>query len=180
MPVRDTATSNGTETTFVRIFPAPPLMQQLVNLGKSLRLFVLSVGLGLSVPVSLFAHGVLLDYSQSTGVTVQARYDTGQSMAGAQITVYAPDDPARPWLTGIGDAEGRFSFVPDPALPGTWSIQARLAGHGAMVHILLSPEQSEHTPRQQGYTAGQRALMAACVLWGCIGTALYFSRRRTS
>lgn len=180
MPAKGTATWNGTETIFMRTYPAAPLRQRLPAIGGWLRLLVLSAGLALSVPVSLGAHGALLDYAHSAGITVQARYDTGNVMADAQMTVYAPDNPGRPWLTGISDAEGRFSFVPDPDLPGTWSVQARHAGHGAMVHIPINPEQPEHSPEQQGYTAGQRALMAACVLWGCIGTALYFSRRRIS
>lgn len=180
MPVKDTATLNGTETIHARTYPAAPLMQRNPSIGEILGFLVLSIGLGLSMPLPLSAHGALLDYSHSAGITVQARYDTGQPMADAQITVYAPDNPTRPWLTGIGDAEGRFSFVPDPDLPGTWSVQGRHAGHGAMIHIPVNPEQPEQISGQQGYTAGQRALMAACVLWGCIGTALFFSRRRAS
>ncbi|MBM9536075.1 carboxypeptidase-like regulatory domain-containing protein [Desulfobulbus alkaliphilus] len=156
-----------------------PLRQRL-TFGGLLLLIALANGLSLSLPVPLLAHGALLKYTHTAAITVQAVYDTGQSMTGAQITVYAPDNPARPWLTGISDAEGRFSFVPDPDLPGTWSVRARHAGHGAMVHIPINPEQPEHSLRKQGYTAGQRALMAASVVWGCIGTALYFSRRRTS
>lgn len=180
MPVKDTAASNGTETILVRTYPAAPLMQQRLTLGGLLLLIVLANGLSVSIPISLFAHGALLEYTHTAGITVQARYDTGQVMAGAQITVYAPDNPTRPWLTGICDAEGRFSFVPDPDFPGTWSVQARLAGHGAMVHMTINPEKPERNLRQQGYTVGQRALMAASVLWGCIGTALYFSRRKVS
>ena len=160
-------------------YPAASLVQRL-TIGGLLLFIVVSAGLAVSIPVPLFAHGALLEYTHTTGITAQARYDTGQVMAGAQVTIYAPDNPARPWLTGICDAEGRFSFVPDPDLPGIWSVQARLAGHGAMVHMTINPDKSERTLGQQGSTVGQRALMAVSVLWGCIGTALYFSRRKVS
>lgn len=180
MPVKATAASNGTETVSMGTHPDAPLTKFKTMPGL-LVLIVLLAGLGVSIPVSLSAHGALLEYAHAAGITVQARYDTGQVMAGAQVTVYAPDNPTRPWLTGICDDAGRFSFVPDPGLPGIWSVQARLAGHGAMAHMTINPEQPEHNLRQQqGYTGGQRALMAACVLWGCIGTALYFSRRKVS
>lgn len=128
----------------------------------------------------LYAHGALIEYSTTTGIALQARYDTGQPMSEARISVFAPDNPAKPWLTGNCDEEGRFSFIPDPALSGTWSIQARLAGHGAMVHIHLDQEESEQALQSvaPGLNTGQRWLMAAAIIWGCIGTALYFSKRR--
>lgn len=140
-----------------------------------LALFI--TGLGLHAPSSLYAHGAVIEYSQTAGIALQAKYDIGQPMPEAQVAVYAPDNPAKPWLTGTSDEQGRFSFVPDPAKPGTWSVQARLAGHGAMVHILIKDGEPAQT-MLQGYTAGQRALMAASVVWGCLGTALYFRHRR--
>ncbi len=144
---------------------------------------LLTVNLGVHAPSTLFAHGALMEYEHTVGVIVRAKYDTGQPMAGAQVTVYAPDNPTRPWLTGVCDEEGAFAFVPDPALVGTWSIQARLAGHGTMLHIPMG--NMEHAARpashaQPGYTPAQRGLMAACVVWGFTGTALYFKRRRKS
>ena len=146
--------------------------------------------LALAAPENLCAHGAMIDVSQTTGVVIQAGYDTGQPMSEAQVTVYAPDNPATPWKTGQTDADGRFSFVPDPAIPGTWAIQARQAGHGAMGHIRIdSPrdapsEPSSHvlshpeTRLPSGVTPWQRALMIGSVVWGCVGTALFFSRRK--
>jgi len=98
-------------------------------------------------------------------------------MAGAQVTVYAPDDPSTPWLTGICDDEGCFSFIPDTSKPGTWDIQVRQAGHGDIVHIPIG-EGSAATGSTGGYTVLQIVLMAICVVWGSVGTTLYFLRRR--
>lgn len=119
------------------------------------------------------AHGASVDATLVEAVTVQARYDTGAPMAEARVIVFAPDLPERPWLTGQTDAAGRFVFVPE-ASEGRWAIQVRQAGHGAMAHIAIgeNPEGllPDPTPSQ---TWAQRVLMVACVLWGCIGTALY-------
>jgi len=130
------------------------------------------------------AHGVVTQYRIQPGVEIIARYDTGQPMAGAQMTVFAPAGPgappAGPWLTGFCDESGRFSFVPDPSMPGTWSVRVRQAGHGDMIHITVD-EPDKSLPAEisgAGYTPGQIALMTVCVIWGSIGSALYFSRRR--
>ncbi len=126
------------------------------------------------------AHGAVLDAVQTRAIAVQARYDTGEAMAGAQITIYAPDDPARPWAVSVADAEGRFLFQPDNDRPGRWAIQARQAGHGAMgyVEITAGTDATVATAPAAGLTLVQRLLMVACVGWGCIGTAAYVLRSR--
>lgn len=124
------------------------------------------------------AHGAKIEYTVVTGVEIQAAYDTGDPMAGGQVVVYAPDDPSSPWLTGVCDGEGRFAFAPDPDKPGTWDVQVRQAGHGDIVHIDIGAGAA--TSGGSGLTVPQILLMAGCVAWGCIGTALFYSRRRGS
>jgi nickel transport protein len=136
-------------------------------------ILVLAIGLGL--PVTVYAHGARITYTVSTTVDIVATYDNGEPMAGAQVAVYAPDDPSTPRLTGVCDDEGRFSFTPDSSEPGTWDVQVRQAGHGDIVHI---PIGGSTEGSGGGYTALQIVLMAVCVVWGSIGTALYFLRRR--
>ena len=54
----------------------------------------------------------------------------------------------------------------------------RQAGHGDMVHIEIGAGVA--TSGGSGLTTPQILLMAACVAWGCIGTALFFSGKRGS
>lgn len=123
-----------------------------------------------------FAHGVELEYKTSAVVEILAAYDTGEPMSGAQVKVYAPDEPSTPWLTGVCDENGRFTFTPDPSMPGTWSVQVSYMGHGGMLHIPIG--EGVVGAGGTGYTPLQLALMAGCVVWGFIGTALFFSKRR--
>jgi len=51
----------------------------------------------------------------------------------------------------------------------------RLAGHGGVIHV---PVGGSEAAAQGGFSRLQIGLMAACVVWGAVGTALYFSRRR--
>ena len=132
---------------------------------------------GVLFPTSARAHGVSIEYNTSMEVEIVAAYDTGSPMAGAQVSVYAPDEPNTPWLTGTCDEEGRFTFTPDSSKPGTWDVQVRLAGHGGIIHIPVG-EAGAATDGTGGFSHMQIGIMSACVVWGSVGTALYFSRRR--
>lgn len=126
------------------------------------------------------AHGVVTGYTKKTGIVITAQYETGHPMSEAQVAVFAPNQPTEPWLTSNLDENGRFSFVPDNSMPGTWSVQVRQLGHGAMIHIPVgdSDIQEPETAPAASMTPLQRVVVAACVIWGGIGTTLYFSRRK--
>lgn len=156
---------------------------------------------GCLLPALAHAHGANLDYQMTPGISLQAKYDSGEPMTQAQFTVFAPNDPTTPWRTGESDAQGRFSFVPDASIPGMWAVQAREAGHGALVQIPIGdtsssseataasattnasaaaptmPSAAVHT---QGANPQQRWVMIASVIWGFIGTALFFARKKAT
>ena len=132
--------------------------------------------LGLALPVRVFAHGADIEYAVSTVIELVATYDNGEPMAGAQFVVYAPDDPTTPWLTGVCDDEGRFSFAPDSSRPGIWDVQVRQAGHGDIIHITIGGDTA--ATGGGSYSKLQIGLMSVAVVWGSVGTALYFSRKR--
>ncbi|MFP4007616.1 MAG: carboxypeptidase-like regulatory domain-containing protein [Spirulinaceae cyanobacterium] len=158
---------------------------------KPLYFLLFCTVLGLS-PKAL-AHGANISYQQTQAIEIQAQYDGGTPMDNAQVTVYAPDDPATPWLKGTTDEEGKFTFSPDPTLTGNWDIKVRQAGHGDLVSIPFEGNTSSDggenntvqiatasTPMNSGYTPLQKAVMAAVGVWGCVGTALFFARRKSS
>ncbi|MDJ0705607.1 MAG: carboxypeptidase regulatory-like domain-containing protein [Leptolyngbyaceae cyanobacterium MO_188.B28] len=147
----------------------------------------------LSAQSGAIAHGVRITHQVAPALEIQARYDNGENMANAQVAVYAPNDPLEPWLTGTTDAAGRFVFIPDRALDGNWEIQVRQAGHGNIVSV--SPEAmfatsdtinlsdllvgtSPGLDSDTKYTPPQMVLMGASGVWGFVGTALFFIRRR--
>ena len=137
-------------------------------------LFAFLLALGLTMTAS--AHGAKIEYTIGVAVEIRATYDTGEPMAGGQVTVYSPDDPSTPWLTCVCDEEGRFIFTLDTYKPGTWDVQVRQSGHGDMVHIPIGEGMA--VMGGTGYTPLQIVLMGVCVVWGFVGTALFFSRRR--
>lgn len=148
------------------------------------------------------AHGVGITYEATEAIELQANYDSGEPMAEAQVTVYSPEDPSTPWLTGTADESGRFVFAPDSSIPGTWEVQVRQAGHGQILNIPIGGEQgvlgaSADTPGESGASAAsgnsnsqitsgigdnlslsQKGLMAVSVIWGFVGTALFFLARK--
>lgn len=137
-------------------------------------------------PQPSFGHAALLDAETTTAIRLQARYDTGEPMAGAQVIVFAPDNPTEAWRRGATDAEGRYLFAPDIDMPGRWTVQVRQAGHGAVAHVDVGGAAADAGPPSVVATTAQsgehgllrQAVMSALVAWGALGTALYFRRGR--
>ncbi|MDX2273571.1 MAG: carboxypeptidase regulatory-like domain-containing protein [Cyanobacteriota bacterium] len=125
-----------------------------------------------------FGHGVKIEYHVTQAIEIQADYDTGEPMQQGQVTVYSPLDPAKAWLKGETDERGRFVFRPDPTLEGIWEVKVRQAGHG---DIATFPVQAGSLGDSQGSTSGlsprQTGLMAGSILWGLLGTTLFFARK---
>lgn len=144
----------------------------------------------LGPPGQTLAHGTKITYQSTQAIAIQANYDTGEPMQQAQVVVYAPANPSQPWLQGTTDGTGQFLFRPDPAQPGNWQVKVRQAGHGDIVTIPvgevagtaavpgLSNRRDLFSARAStpGLSPIQTGLMGAAVVWGFIGTALFFAR----
>lgn len=149
-------------------------------------------------PGGAIAHGANIEYKSTNALQINATYDSGQPMSNAQVTIYAPDDPATPWLTGTTDENGGFIFVPDSTKVGNWEVKVRQAGHGDIISIPgaipgenspssinqnqpnaenQSVTQNQRSVSSQNYTPIQKGLMIISVGWGFVGTALFFSRK---
>lgn len=152
---------------------------------------VLAIGWVLGDPSRAWAHGANISYRTTEAIEIQAVYDTGEPLAAAQVTLYAPEDPATAWLTGMTDEQGRFWFRPDPEQPGDWEVTVRQAGHGDILVIPVEPTDLDPAPRSgssvisgarsdnASFSLLQKGVMVGAILWGCVGTALFFSRSRS-
>lgn len=186
------------------------------------------------------AHGVRINHSIdniSGEITIAAAFDTGEVLDEAAVIIFSPDDLINPWSTGVMDANGNYSFLPDYTVEGFWDIQVRKAGHGGLINVEITadmmPDPVDNTveaiiegdtstislsngsqvtitgdttftqegdtilfdtgqapgettrPDTQsvaqtqgasGFTSAQIIIMSLSVIWGFVGTALYFMR----
>lgn len=151
----------------------------LLNYEQTALVLALSLVLLLVPAGPLLAHGVKFNYQMKTSYEIEATYDDGTPMSGAQVSVYAPSDPANPWITGIADENGRYLFTPDPAIAGQWAVQVRQAGHGGILNIPVGTNTMTAVPVGSSFSPAQLAVMIIAVLWGFAGTALFFKKRRS-
>lgn len=175
---------------------------------RRLLLPVLALACVGSWPVRALAHGITVNYQSTRAYEIEATYETGEPMVNAQVSVFSPENPAEPWLIGTTDAEGRFLF--SPSTVGNWEVQVRQAGHGDILVIPVETVASPTDPGGAGtpvpsavessptapdaiappepissgaiatLTPLQRGIMIASVIWGCVGTALFFARGKTN
>ena len=150
-------------------------------MAKKNRSFVLSLLVlftSIGWPLRTLAHGVLIDAKPIPSFQIQVRYESGEPMANAQINVYAPTNPQNVWLQTLTDENGYFLFTPDPNVSGIWDIQARLAGHGELLQLEVKEDGAIHQIDPSRGNPVQKWLMIAAVVWGFVGTALFFSNRQ--
>jgi nickel transport protein len=154
--------------------------------------WVIAAAAAVLAPSVGMAHGsnvaatVTRQVTVDVTVAVEANYHSGRPMAGALVTVLAPGSPDEPWMMGECDAEGRFEFAPPVDRPGTWEVLVYSQGHGGRVSVEIADEGQEpgkavvtaESSSTAHLTLLQKFVMGACVIWGLLGTALFFSRRR--
>lgn len=145
----------------------------------------------IALPNRVLSHGANIQYGETTAIKIQAKYDDGTPMGNAQVVIYAPSDRATPWLKGVTDDDGSFTFVPDrqPANIGNWDVKVRQSGHGDITSIPIedntiatNDEAASSVPdtNTNAYTSTQKVVMAAAGVWGFIGTALFFFRSKSA
>ncbi len=111
-----------------------------------MKTFAKIFGILLTLIIAFSASGVAAHGSEShvdidgNVVTVNADYDDGEGMGEAQVVVYAPDNGDEPWLTGVADADGLYSFEPDTSIVGEWKIELRSAGHGETLYVMVNDD----------------------------------------
>jgi nickel transport protein len=127
----------------------------------------------LASPVA--GHGTGYEILGSGGITIRAFFDSGEPLARANVKVFAPRE-TEPHATSVTDADGVFMFRPDR--PGVWVLQVLdRGGHGVRINCDVNDTMVvEKTAGAGRIGLGQKMIMAACVLWGFVGTALFFRR----
>ncbi len=156
-----------------------PVLPKGWKISRKLGLGLL--GFGLLIPSRAWAHGVEASFRAIPTFQIEARYDSGEPMGSAQVTVFAPTDPTTPWQEGQTDTRGQFLLQPDPNLTGLWQVRIRQAGHGVLLNVPVGEDAAVAGGihgSSPPFGPLQRGVMAACVIWGCLSTALFFSTPR--
>lgn len=92
-------------------------------------------------PRPVLAHSVQTDYQVvANALQVQSTFSTGEAFQGAIVRVFAPNQPDRPWLEGSTDTDGKFSFQPDQAIAGDWSVEIGEGDHGDILSVPVNAQ----------------------------------------
>ncbi len=130
-------------------------------------------------PYNLFAHGSKYEII-NPGIGIKASYFDGSVMSDSDVEVYSTANSKKTTFTGITDSKGRFHFFPDKT--GKWRITIS-DGMGHAVEALVNVgndmiAESAPANNKGAFSTLQIFVMAICVIWGFIGTGLYFKRNK--
>lgn len=131
----------------------------------------------LLVPViTLTAHGSEYNILSDKTLKIEAKFDTGEPIANSPVLVFSPGGSEPQYILET-DEEGIFYFAPDKV--GTWILQVRgNDGHGMRINIPVDENLISTPPQSSSISLMQKVFMAISIIWGAIGTALYFKKRR--
>ncbi|NJK33572.1 MAG: hypothetical protein HC919_00715 [Oscillatoriales cyanobacterium SM2_2_1] len=175
------------------------LAEHFMNLGdRCAGVLFFSAALLWSGVVS--AHAVQLQHRTTRAIAITARHGD-EPLSGGQIVIFSPQNKSTPWQRGILNAKGNYVFVPDWEMSGTWEIRVAQGGHGGVLTIPISdapaapptpaiPEVGLPVPPvapppeviqpPADFSPIQRTVMIGSVVWGLVGTALFFARGNAS
>lgn len=132
----------------------------------------------------VFSHGTgyrVVDINRS--VRIQALFDSGEPVSNADVLVFPPE-ASMPVDTLRSDSSGVFVFSPDTidTVSGRWVLQVRdKGGHGLRINYDVPDTDSLTVGISSADSSIPKPfrmwICAACVVWGFIGTALFFKRR---
>lgn len=143
--------------------------------SRKIQLIIIFI-LILIMPTVIYAHGVVYEFVQNK-VCIKVSYESGEAFYPATVKVYRPDEK-KVSMKSKTDENGFFSFEPDIA--GKWILMFQdSSGHGTRVNVNIKDDLTLDIENSvDSISVFQKIIMGICVIWGFVGTALFFIKRR--
>jgi nickel transport protein len=139
----------------------------------------------LGLPSAAFAHSVETDYflTPKSELEFQVKFSSGEPFHDAQVQVYAPNEPSKPWMEAKTNAEGNFAFQPDKSVQGDWTVKIGELEHSDILTVPVTQQGvnvdqiSERPDNPKG--TNQFVVLGFMIVSGGIGTRLlsYLKKR---
>lgn len=124
------------------------------------------------VPGSFYPHGVdILVVVGGSGV--EAKYDSGDPISHAEVTIYSPGNEDEPFQAGVTDRNGRFLFFPD--MDGVWKVVINDGtGHGGTKFITIKDSSIVQGPEVEMPIGKKTKILAGIsVIFGLTGILFF-------
>jgi len=126
----------------------------------------------------LFAHGTKFTMSVD-GYNIHAMFEDGTPIKNGKVLIFKPGE-VKPYKKIKTDENGFFNFIVKGKQKGLWIMQILDdTGHGLRINLPIDSNGflSGSKKIEMGTSYIQKILMALAIVWGFVGTALYFKRR---
>jgi nickel transport protein len=141
----------------------------------------------LAFPTKVLAHVVETNYLLTNDrLEITANYNTGEPVEKTPVVVYAPNNPSQPWMQGTTDAQGRFSFQPDPKIQGDWTVEigeVEKSDHGDILTVPVDKkgvefEKISQIPQNKMHLHDPLTVMGVIALSGSAATTFLLTRKQ--
>ena len=144
---------------------------------NKISVFILS--LLLLCTLDLFSHGVSTKIIKKGIVGIRFAYEGGNAFSNVKVKIYSPDDASKPFIVTSTDTAGYVYFA--PTKKGEWIVVAKdEGGHAKRVNLNIDDSFSVQSKSAGEMTPLQKLIMGLAVVWGFIGTALFFKGRKAT
>ncbi|XTZ20099.1 MAG: carboxypeptidase regulatory-like domain-containing protein [cyanobacterium endosymbiont of Rhopalodia fuxianensis] len=157
------------------------MTKEKTAMKKTLLLLAVSLGI-LGTPTKILAHAMQTNYVFLEELEFQSFYSDGEPAKNANVLVYAPNNPNKPWIVGKTDEQGRFSFLPDNSIPGNWEVEFEQEGHGDILTVPVSekgvdPDKISQSKKKDTHYISLNPWESLLITTG-VGAVCFFSRRK--
>jgi nickel transport protein len=129
--------------------------------------------------ISAYGHGVdAVTADADSVVAVEIRYNSGEPMTYATISVFSPSSPKTEVIAGFADRNGRYAFIPDE--DGEWRVEASDGmGHKSVITVNATMHAHEAVSKSGGKSPLYlRALLGVSLILNIFAVYSFVAKRR--
>jgi nickel transport protein len=140
-------------------------------------MLIFTTGLFVFFTLNMFSHGVSTKIINKGIVGIRFAYEGGNPFSNVKVKIYSPDDASTPFIVASTDTAGYVYFAPTKR--GEWIIVAKdEGGHAKRVNLNVDESFAVQSAASGNLNSLQKLILGIAVVWGFIGTALFFKSRK--
>lgn len=128
-------------------------------------------------PILSYSHGIHYEILKDNIIGIEVKYEDGVPLGEQPVRVFSPDNKSKAYIKSKTNHLGRYYFKADKK--GDWIVIVQdAAGHAVRVNVRVEKDEVKVKNQSNAIDPFQKIIMSLSIIWGLIGTALFFYRNK--